>query len=422
MVRTRYFNTVGSKEGWAPATFKSSRTARAATKVSAPEDFMDEEDIREAEEAKVLETNRDFSGLGQTQDTPPLDFLMPAMHSTRGYTLLRKMGWKDGNLIGPKTTQWSPPATSSESAEASPGSTVESPRVFVPKRKDDAHGLGFQGDAPRSEKREPAWNSLSKSAFVPTASSASSRRKPKGSAFGVGVLNDVDDEDDDAYEIRPKTAYHSSLDPERAKSRKGALRPVAKHKFVSKKAAPSTLTVKKCHDDRLPLTGFRLSSTLDAADVLWPLPSVPDGWAPSSLSDQSSTCAPTTTQQLDPATRAKILGESPLPGKSIFSYISADSRNRLAALTGRVDLPPGLGEVPALAARPTVTSAASDLIPALESHIASAALNHPSMPYADDPDKRRRYRTFLEIKAGQRDGLPERVCHPSRFNITLVNL
>uniref|UniRef100_A0A8C8ZMR0 G-patch domain containing 1 n=1 Tax=Prolemur simus TaxID=1328070 RepID=A0A8C8ZMR0_PROSS len=38
-----YFNTVGSKEGWTPSTFVSSRQNRADKSVLGPEDFMDEE-------------------------------------------------------------------------------------------------------------------------------------------------------------------------------------------------------------------------------------------------------------------------------------------------------------------------------------------------------------------------------------------
>ncbi len=39
-----YFNSVGSKEGWAPSTFQSSRKERADNKkAQRPEDFMDEE-------------------------------------------------------------------------------------------------------------------------------------------------------------------------------------------------------------------------------------------------------------------------------------------------------------------------------------------------------------------------------------------
>ncbi|XP_078101222.1 G patch domain-containing protein 1-like, partial [Sander vitreus] len=39
-----YFNTVGTKEGWAPSTFVSSRQQKVEKKHHArPEDFMDEE-------------------------------------------------------------------------------------------------------------------------------------------------------------------------------------------------------------------------------------------------------------------------------------------------------------------------------------------------------------------------------------------
>lgn len=38
-----YFNTVGSKEGWTPTAFVSSRVQRAGVQ-QRPEDFMDDED------------------------------------------------------------------------------------------------------------------------------------------------------------------------------------------------------------------------------------------------------------------------------------------------------------------------------------------------------------------------------------------
>ena len=46
-----YFNSVGSKEGWTPSTFVSSRASKKEnneqTAVSRPEDFMDEDDLAE---------------------------------------------------------------------------------------------------------------------------------------------------------------------------------------------------------------------------------------------------------------------------------------------------------------------------------------------------------------------------------------
>lgn len=51
-----YFNTVGSKEGWTPSTWKSSKDNKRAR----PEDFMDEEDLEALKEARVLETRPDY--------------------------------------------------------------------------------------------------------------------------------------------------------------------------------------------------------------------------------------------------------------------------------------------------------------------------------------------------------------------------
>lgn len=66
-----YFNSVGSKEGWTPSSFKSSRTNRyekGETSVSRPEDFMDDEDFadhgiapRKLKTANTFESNGRFS-------------------------------------------------------------------------------------------------------------------------------------------------------------------------------------------------------------------------------------------------------------------------------------------------------------------------------------------------------------------------
>ena len=41
-----YFNTVGSKEGFRPMEFSSSRSSRANIAAARPEDFMDDDDIK----------------------------------------------------------------------------------------------------------------------------------------------------------------------------------------------------------------------------------------------------------------------------------------------------------------------------------------------------------------------------------------
>ena len=61
-----YFNTVGSKEGWTPATFVSSRSDRAKKKAARPEDFMDEEDLAELREGRKLVDEHEEMDFGGT--------------------------------------------------------------------------------------------------------------------------------------------------------------------------------------------------------------------------------------------------------------------------------------------------------------------------------------------------------------------
>lgn len=115
-----YFNTVGSKEGWAPAEFISSRENRTASAASASgragnqrlEDFMDEQDFQDSVGGgRILATK---SGFGQrnvaaTSTSPSPDpfstfgiaqaSVVPAKESV-GEKLLRLMGYKRGDVIG----------------------------------------------------------------------------------------------------------------------------------------------------------------------------------------------------------------------------------------------------------------------------------------------------------------------------------
>lgn len=62
-----YFNTVGTKEGWAPSTFVSSRNDRAKARAARPEDFMDEEDLAEMQESRKLVDEHDEMDFGGTE-------------------------------------------------------------------------------------------------------------------------------------------------------------------------------------------------------------------------------------------------------------------------------------------------------------------------------------------------------------------
>ncbi|KAJ7538730.1 hypothetical protein O6H91_11G061500 [Diphasiastrum complanatum] len=114
-----YFNTVGSKEGWQPQTFMSSRQKRAEHREQSAHDFMDE-DEKEEVEGKDIGSTLDFDTFGSTAaeyarkralqealkrpgaipGPIPDEIVVPVANSI-GVKLLSKMGWRHGRAIGP---------------------------------------------------------------------------------------------------------------------------------------------------------------------------------------------------------------------------------------------------------------------------------------------------------------------------------
>jgi G patch domain-containing protein 1 len=137
------------------------------------------------------------------------------------------------------------------------------------------------------------------------------------------------------------------------------------------------------------------------------------------VADYVSTAEAARASTLDPAARAALLGEDQLPAKSIFDWMTPEGREKIAKLTGQTNLPPALGEK---APKGYELSASQkqkdlwDLVPKLEKRVAVQALTRAAsgwMPYAEDEAKRARYRAFLELRAGLRDSLPDRIAGSS---------
>ncbi|KAI5839987.1 hypothetical protein DFP73DRAFT_559760 [Morchella snyderi] len=426
-----YFNTVGSKEGWTPATFKSSRAARAQATLARPEDFMDAEDLAEAAEAQKLETNISFTGLGSTGDElvrrgkqiTLIDLLTPAVQDTMGVKLLKRMGWKEGQGIGPKVRRKAQISDEDDGGDTTDGDCY----LLAPKnstlvkfnKKSDMKGMGYIGEG---YLREQPGEQTEESILSQLSGSKLKKYATRG-GFGVGVLNDDGEEDDDPYEIRPKTAYNRIIVGEKSKkSAKPPIKKPTKHVFISKKSikARGSINLRKCHDGRAPLDGFVLSSSPAQLQDGWYLPpEVPSHWVPSGpdafqKKDHQSQLTvqtiltrkgPETELKLDPRTRGSLLGETPLPGKSVFDFMTPAARDRIASVTGNKNLPQALSEAPPSSSGP---SSLADLVPKLDPAVALGAIRGGFMPYADDPDKRTRYRTFLEVQAGLKGGLPDR--------------
>ncbi|KAJ5728806.1 uncharacterized protein N7483_003314 [Penicillium malachiteum] len=439
-----YFNTVGSKEGWTPATFVSSRQNRARDAKrpeQRPEDFMDEEDLREQEESRNLNTTEGFAGFGSTEaDATRRAGLMDLLKTggeTMGVKLLKKMGWREGQGIGPKVRR-----KANLEVKATAGAPEET-YLFAPEnppmvafvRKTDHKGLGFAGEAqlekPDQANREEEEESDS---FFGDRLSTKKKtaKKPQRSGFGVGILNDTGSDDEDPYSLGPQISYNKTIGGKKKKAKE--LKPAitsanpllnAKPVFISKKvvAARNAGGFRKCRDGRLPLDGFVLADSLSGlsiSDKKYEPPHIPEGWkssrkAATERAEYVSTADAAKSSSLNPTSRAAVLGEAQLPGKSIFDWMTPEARERIVKLTGNTNLPQAMGEK---APKGYELSEADrrrdlwDLVPNLDKQTAVQALTRGVsgwMPYAEDEAKRARYRTFIEIRAGLRDTLPDRL-------------
>ncbi|KJR85186.1 G patch domain-containing protein 1 [Sporothrix schenckii 1099-18] len=485
-----YYNTVGSKEGWTPSSFVSSRTNRHKDSPHAaqgfrPEDYMDEEDLADAEEARTIHTSGGFVGLGLTADDTSRpgpgsgDLLAGLFGGARGDTmgtkLLKKMGWKEGQGIGPKVRRSARLDVGGSRADGKP--TKSGTYLFAPEnvamirlvKKTDHKGLGFQGegrlgstasrgdansddddrsddDADRADRDDNGITRglFSRSKFLGGKTKGKSART---GGIGLGVLNDTGSDDEDPYDMGPRISFNRAIGGDKKKkkskhasslrdnSEAGDRSTVVKPKVVfSRSSGLGRGAARVCHDGRPPLQGFVLGKRADAltADAStsskYPPPVIPPGWKSSKQprGDAATASAGTQVQAdgayrsmadaakastLNPKARAAVLGEAQLPGKSVFDFLSPEARDRIAAATGRQDLPEARSEIPAEYALSEQEKRDQLLqaVPSLDKATAVAAITRGARgggPYQDNEAKRSRYRAYLEFQAGIAPALP----------------
>jgi G patch domain-containing protein 1 len=407
---------------------------------------MDEEDLRDAEEARKIETNAAFAGLGATEDhisrQDGLMGLFRAQGETIGTKLLRKMGWKDGQGVGPKVRR-----KARLDVGSAAGDKVDT-FLFAPEnvgmisfaRKTDRKGLGFEGEsriggkgslAPSDDDDDDdTLGSLARPRPKALGKSKKSEAK-KTAGIGIGILNDTGSDDEDPYEIGPRISYSRVIggDRKKKKSATTAVNPAVKAKptFLPNRSALKrvALGVRRCHDGRLPLAGFVFGREPDPltteinGEGKYPPPEIPAGWKSSKKPETAegkensyvSTADAAKASSLDPKARAALLGEQQLPGKSVFDFLSASARERLVSVTGKQSLPEAKGEVPEgyNLTEEQKTQEVLNQVPKLEKETAIAAISRgASGPYAEDDEKRSRYRAYLEFQAGYGKALPSR--------------
>ncbi|XP_065361226.1 G patch domain-containing protein 1 homolog [Calliphora vicina] len=270
-----YWNTVGSKEGWTPQAFKSSRSEKATEKLSQrPEDFMDEEDRGEFGIApKTIKINEDFSSgpeqaekrkrkflqndLQPIPGEPVLQQLIKPIKDKAAVRILKTWGWRPGQGIGPRQTRKEKkkarernkkelylmekygcemPSTSSKAAlntdeedeeEDDETEEEEDEITFAPEDcelppcydKQNSYGIGYE---PLSRKTVLGGNLMVKptehiNLFQALEAVGKNNQKISftGQAFGVGALEEDDDED--VYALDDMTRYDYTLEDKKTK-------------------------------------------------------------------------------------------------------------------------------------------------------------------------------------------------------------
>ncbi|KAG8094350.1 hypothetical protein GUJ93_ZPchr0012g21544 [Zizania palustris] len=247
-----YYNTVGTKEGWTPQTFTSSRKNRTEVKKQSIYSFLDEEDIK-GMGGNTLETTQQYDTFGSTateyarkqaskeqKERPsaipgpiPDELVVPATTSI-GMKLLMKMGWHKGRSIrdahadslyesrrearkaflalsGVSNDDEKLQIDSHKSGkdESVKGSFEEihasgNTAVYVLHPKQDLHGLGFDPfkHAPEFKDRKRLQKSArdhNKSDVSMRGSLLISNSGQYAPGFGIGALEELGVEDEDIY-------------------------------------------------------------------------------------------------------------------------------------------------------------------------------------------------------------------------------
>ncbi|XP_064813896.1 G patch domain-containing protein 1-like [Oncorhynchus masou masou] len=389
-----YFNTVGTKEGWTPATFVSSRQQKAGRQNARPEDFMDEEDLGDHGIApRQITTTADFASGRKDEirdkaraitslsapipgDTVLEDLVAPA-RSSMGAELLRRMGWKDGQGVGPRVKRRlcqqradsatrafgsaSPPNGSSGSQDEEDGEFVPENVTFAPKDvtpidftpKVDLHGLGYRGLNPLAALRGgPGAGHINLFTMDSDRTNSLFGEDRKGHRRRGGVAGQWCGCDmTDIYHRDIMSNYDTVLGGEEPGD--GLYGWTAPQQYNRKKKDHSKDA--SCYLGKI-LEGFTLASEKLETKTIFPPPNLPRDFRPvhyfrpvvdlSSVSPMVAQALRTSRghmaqeepskggrHQLDSAQRRELLGEATLQGpSSVFDLLKVEDRERLSGL------------------------------------------------------------------------------------------
>lgn len=361
---------------------------------------MDEEDLADAANSQKLGTSRSFTGVGGRHDDALLtDRFIGLLHvkrETAGALLLSRMGWRDGQGIGPKVNR-KPRLESTEIYSEDDAITMGSSHLFAPDdipmvpfyRKTDRSGLGLHTldnslDQDAGKKgaggvnKSPEIQPFSGSHLTSRTSHGPSSRR----GFGVGILNDSSSGEDDPYEIGPRISHIRRV--RNQKKRKDLTRVQG---AVQVSSLANMRERGECRGEHSPLAGFVRGMTEGAEAVMasqlqgsFP---VPTWWTPSGLAAADPTVQTTRThhpassfRNLNSSARGHILGEPDTP-----SRVNVNS-----------------------CPEPGLVAGSSSQAPQPTRQAAEAALRREQEgrgPYRSQPSKQGRYHRYLEYHTGR---------------------
>ncbi|NXN45096.1 GPTC1 protein, partial [Rhinoptilus africanus] len=469
-----YFNTVGTKEGWTPSAFVSSRQKRADRTILGPEDFMDEEDLSEfgiapkditttddfASKAKdkIKEKARQIAGVVATiPGTTAFDDLIGPSKITVGVELLRKMGWKEGQGIGPRVKRKPcrqkpdpavkvygcalPPGLSEgsedEEDEYQPENVTFAPKDVMPvdlTPKENVHGLGYKGLDPsqalfgvsgREHLNLFAAGSEDTSNLLCDLKHSKGRKLGiTGQAFGVGAL---EEEDDDIYATETLSKYDTVLKDEEPGD--GFYGWTAPKQYKSKKRSEREVRyIGKILD------GFSLASKSPTPSKIYPPPDLPRNYRPvhyfrpmiaagnengrlqKALEESTGKLECDAGQQsrhaLNASQRRERLGEATLkgPAPSVLEYLSEKDRERLKEVKQASEQQMKARMLPHQSRNSRFQPASPDDAShkwqmLLGGQLANAG-SSDFKPFARNPEKQKRYESFvISLKQGEKDTL-----------------
>lgn len=405
-----YFNSVGSKEGWTPSTFVSSRGQRADSKSAKPQDFMDDEDLESygispqgIQATSSYDSNdpqkrkRVIDPEGPIPGVPVLEDILKPARETMGMKILQKLGWRPGQGVGPRVKriekvkaqkdkqrmygcqlhsdvgEGDKDEDGDEDVDCDSGVTYAPDDVetlYLPNPKQDQFGLGY-----KPLDRTPVLGGHI-NLFDPSPLSMKEKKKKvliKGQAFGVGAF---EDEDEDIYATEDMSNYDFGEEKKDAQ----------KKKMGQNFQSPMTL---------LGLTemieGFKISNKPSQGHKIYPRPNLPKDFSPKHqprkrrFERKENEVRGLGRHEMTPEQRARLLSDKSKTTVEIRSGVKNEVKQSQQQTKGDIH-------------------DTSDIDKIYEEFKTASMKSSEFKPFARNSEKQRRYELFLRMKErGQKD-------------------